>query len=82
MYDIMRNVGDDAALSRKDIFTVLGMSKPNERKELPGPPPFPVGGLLCLGDGDPFMGGSRFSVAFFLPALYNDRENKAEERPP
>ena len=32
MYDIMRNVGDDAALSRKDIFTVLGMSKPNERK--------------------------------------------------
>lgn len=32
MYDIMKYVGDSAALNRKDIFEVLGLSKPNERK--------------------------------------------------
>jgi len=32
MHDIMKNVGDSAVLNQKDIFAVLGLSKPNERK--------------------------------------------------
>ena len=32
MHDMMKYVGDSAALNGKDMFQVLGLSKPNERK--------------------------------------------------
>lgn len=31
-FDVMNNVGDAAALSQKDMFQLLGLSKPAERK--------------------------------------------------